>query len=123
MIIEPITLTGNHVRLEPLSLDHHAALCEIGLDPDLWRWIPFQVLTPEDMRVLAQQMGEKGLRGPVEGPVLERMGAAISGAEAQARGFLALEDGSAERRLAELEKADQVDRLLAELKAKVNGAE
>jgi phage shock protein A len=72
---------------------------------------------------LAQQMGEKGLRGPVEGPVLERMGAAISGAEAQARGFLALEDGSAERRLAELEKADQVDRLLAELKAKVNGAE
>jgi N-acetyltransferase len=54
MTIEPITLTGTHVRLESLSLDHHAALCEVGLDPELWRWIPCQVLTPEDMRVFVQ---------------------------------------------------------------------
>src|SRR5438874_1170895 len=39
MIVEPVTLEGKHVRLEPLSLAHHAALCEAGLDEDLWRWI------------------------------------------------------------------------------------
>jgi RimJ/RimL family protein N-acetyltransferase len=48
--IEPVTLSGHHVRLEPLSLDHHAALCEVGFDPELWRWIPFKVETPEAMR-------------------------------------------------------------------------
>ena len=50
MQIEPVTLTGKHVRLEPLSLAHHPALCEIGLDPELWRWTIAQVLTPDQMR-------------------------------------------------------------------------
>jgi RimJ/RimL family protein N-acetyltransferase len=47
--IEPITLEGQHVRLEPLAESHHAALCEVGLDPDLWQWIPWPVTTPEKM--------------------------------------------------------------------------
>jgi RimJ/RimL family protein N-acetyltransferase len=47
--IEPITLQGRHIRLEPLTLDHHAGLCEIGLDPELWRWIPTQVRSGDDM--------------------------------------------------------------------------
>jgi RimJ/RimL family protein N-acetyltransferase len=50
MQIEPVTLTGKHVRLEPLSLAHHPALCEIGFDPELWRWTIAQVLTPDQMR-------------------------------------------------------------------------
>jgi RimJ/RimL family protein N-acetyltransferase len=50
MPLAPITLTGEAVRLEPLSLDHHAALCEVGLDPILWRWTPIRILTPEGMR-------------------------------------------------------------------------
>ncbi|HLK20202.1 MAG TPA: GNAT family protein [Bryobacteraceae bacterium] len=49
LLIEPVTLNGRHIRLEPLSLDHHAGLCEIGLEPDLWRWIPTQVRSREDM--------------------------------------------------------------------------
>jgi N-acetyltransferase len=49
MKVEPVRLEGQHVRLEPLSESHHAGLCEVGLDPDLWQWIPFRVLTPEDM--------------------------------------------------------------------------
>src|ERR1700758_4623863 len=49
MKIEPVTLEGRHVRLEPLSESHHAALTEVGLDPELWRWIPFRVTTPEEM--------------------------------------------------------------------------
>jgi RimJ/RimL family protein N-acetyltransferase len=47
--IEPITLTGRAVRLEPLSESHHEGLCEIGLDEDLWKVIPFRVTTPAQM--------------------------------------------------------------------------
>jgi len=52
MTVEPVTLTGRHIRLEPLALErHHAGLCEVGLDPEIWRWNPFHVSrTPEDMR-------------------------------------------------------------------------
>jgi N-acetyltransferase len=49
MKLEPVRLEGQHVRLEPLSESHHTGLCEIGLDPELWQWIPFRVLTPEEM--------------------------------------------------------------------------
>jgi len=48
--VEPVVLEGEHVRLEPLSQSHHAGLCEIGLVEELWRWIPKQILTPEDMK-------------------------------------------------------------------------
>jgi RimJ/RimL family protein N-acetyltransferase len=49
MIVEPVVLEGRHVRLEPLTRDHVARLCEIGLDQELWRWIPTSVRTPEEM--------------------------------------------------------------------------
>lgn len=48
--IQPVTLDGRHVRLEPLSLDHHAGLSEVGLVEELWRWIPQPVRTAEEMR-------------------------------------------------------------------------
>jgi len=50
MKIEPVTLEGRVVRLEPLLESHHAALCDVGLDPELWRWIPYRVCTAEEMR-------------------------------------------------------------------------
>lgn len=50
MNIQPLTLEGRHIRLEPLSLAHHAQLCEIGLDPEIWRWTTSLIRTPEDMR-------------------------------------------------------------------------
>jgi RimJ/RimL family protein N-acetyltransferase len=49
MIIEPVTLEGKYVQLELLLAAHHAALTEIGLDEELWRWIPVPVRTPEEM--------------------------------------------------------------------------
>lgn len=45
----PVTLTGRFVRLEPLSFEHLDDLCAVGLDPELWRWIPNQVGTREQM--------------------------------------------------------------------------
>ena len=60
MNLQPITLEGLHVRLEPLTESNHDALCAVGLDPELWKLIPIQVLNPEQMmnyirRVLAEQ--------------------------------------------------------------------
>lgn len=50
MRVEPVTLAGSHIRLEPMTMQHHPALCAVGLDRELWRWTVAEVLTPEDMR-------------------------------------------------------------------------
>lgn len=49
MVIAPVILQGRHVRLEPLTPEHAAGLAEVGLDDDLWKWIPTPVRTPEEM--------------------------------------------------------------------------
>lgn len=46
----PVELTGEHVRLEPLTADHLPALCAVGLERELWRWSTEPVRTPDDMR-------------------------------------------------------------------------
>ena len=63
MDIHPITLEGPAVRLEPLSLAHHAQLCEVGLDFELWHWTPNNVRTPEDMRAYIKQALAEQKRG------------------------------------------------------------
>lgn len=50
MSVAPITLAGNFVRLEPLSLDHLDQLCAVGLDDELWRFTVSFVRTREDMQ-------------------------------------------------------------------------
>lgn len=37
MNIQPVTLDGSGVRLEPLSSDHVSELCRVGLDDELWQ--------------------------------------------------------------------------------------
>jgi RimJ/RimL family protein N-acetyltransferase len=49
MIVTPVTLEGRHARLEPLAKEHLAGLAEVGLDEELWRWIPTAVRTREEM--------------------------------------------------------------------------
>jgi N-acetyltransferase len=49
MMVKPVTLEGRHVRLEPLSKAHLVGLAAVGLDEELWRWIPTSVRTPEEM--------------------------------------------------------------------------
>jgi hypothetical protein len=49
MKVEPVILEGNFVRLEPMRIGHHQQLCEVGLDEDLWRISPDQIVTPDDM--------------------------------------------------------------------------
>src|SRR2546421_5695800 len=49
MVVSPMMLEGAHVRLEPLARMHLAGLAEVGLDEELWRWIPSPVRTEEEM--------------------------------------------------------------------------
>jgi RimJ/RimL family protein N-acetyltransferase len=49
MVVNPVTLEGQHVHLEPLAKTHLAGLAAVGLDEELWRWIPTSVRTREEM--------------------------------------------------------------------------
>ncbi len=53
--LEPVTLTGRHLRLEPLRIEHVAALAEAGADPAIWTWYPQSAHGPERMRAWVQQ--------------------------------------------------------------------
>lgn len=66
MCVEPITLEGIHIRLAPLSLAHHAELCEVGLDERLWQLTTIRLETAEDMFSYIQV----ALQGQAEGTTL-----------------------------------------------------
>jgi len=54
MEVQPVTLAGQHVRLEPLTMDHLDALWDIGQDADLWQWTPYHIKTREEMHTYVQ---------------------------------------------------------------------
>ena len=49
MKVNPITLRGKFVTLEPMSTDYLDELCEIGLEPSIWQWSPESITTKESM--------------------------------------------------------------------------
>jgi RimJ/RimL family protein N-acetyltransferase len=56
--LEPITLRGEHARLEPLSQAHHDGLVEAVKDGELWKlWYTF-IVRPENMaREIDRRLG------------------------------------------------------------------
>lgn len=54
-ITTPITLTGRHASLEPLSQDHHDALCDATRDGELWKLWYTIVPSPEEMRATIER--------------------------------------------------------------------
>jgi RimJ/RimL family protein N-acetyltransferase len=63
LIAEPVTLIGQHVRLEPLSADHVPALARVGLDPDIWRWGLSALTSVDDMRAYVDAALDEQRRG------------------------------------------------------------
>ncbi len=61
--IGPITLEDRAVRLEPLTHAHHRGLCEVGLEPELWKWIPYTVGTPDEMAAYIEKALDEQARG------------------------------------------------------------
>jgi N-acetyltransferase len=49
VIVKPVVLQGERVRLEPLALGHLDALAAFALNPDLWRWRPHHVENKDDL--------------------------------------------------------------------------
>lgn len=49
MIVEPVTLQSDRVRLRPLALSDLDALASFALEPDLWRWRPQWVENRDDL--------------------------------------------------------------------------
>jgi RimJ/RimL family protein N-acetyltransferase len=49
--ITPVELTGNHVRLEPMTLAHVEPLAEIGMGHDFWDFMVYgRMMKVDDMR-------------------------------------------------------------------------
>ncbi|MEP6779126.1 MAG: GNAT family protein [Gemmatimonadaceae bacterium] len=63
MNVEPVVLSGNTIRLVPLSLEHVDGLTAVGLDPELWRWIPVPVTTPQEMQSYVETALDEQKRG------------------------------------------------------------
>ena len=67
MKIGPTVLSGRHVTLDPLKLEHVPALCEVGLDDRLWKWT---IASVSDQAAMTEYVGsalmdqEKGIAVP-----------------------------------------------------------
>jgi RimJ/RimL family protein N-acetyltransferase len=48
MEVKPVMLTGKVVRLEPLSEAHVRGLTAVGMNDEIWRWLPYGVMRNED---------------------------------------------------------------------------
>jgi RimJ/RimL family protein N-acetyltransferase len=54
MQVQPCTLEGQHVRLEPLGLQHCARLTEIGCDEAVCRFLTDRFQSEDDLRVFIE---------------------------------------------------------------------
>jgi N-acetyltransferase len=79
MLVDAVTLCGAAVVLEPMRMEHVEALTRVGLEPELWRWIPSAVASTEDMRAYVEKALDEQRRGvslpfviraQVDGPVV-----------------------------------------------------
>ena len=61
--VDPVTLRGEHVRLEPLGLQHEAGLKRAAADGELWKLRVTSVPEPHDTRGYI----ERALQGCAEG--------------------------------------------------------
>jgi RimJ/RimL family protein N-acetyltransferase len=61
--LRPVTLLGNAVRLEPLTLAHVDALAELALDEDLWRWSTSRLASRDDLAAYVRKALEEAVRG------------------------------------------------------------
>jgi len=62
--ITPVTLTGKHARLEPLSEAHISGLTEIGVGQNFWHFMLYGDMTTEaDMRNWVLDIMSRGQQG------------------------------------------------------------
>lgn len=60
----PVTLTGKHARLEPLSESHISGLAEIGIGQSFWQFMLYgDMKTEDDMRNWVIDIMSRGQKG------------------------------------------------------------
>lgn len=67
MELGPVTLTGKHIRLEPLRRDHAASLVTVAQAPQIWTWMSALPVTQAAMDAwIGEALGaqERGLEYP-----------------------------------------------------------
>jgi RimJ/RimL family protein N-acetyltransferase len=80
MAVTPVVLEGTAVRLEPLTMAHHAALTAVGLDEELWRLSPAQVRTAADMAAyIGVALAEQAAGRALPFAIVERAGGTVVG--------------------------------------------
>ncbi|MBI3751410.1 MAG: GNAT family N-acetyltransferase [Chloroflexi bacterium] len=65
--VQPVTLQGRIVRLEPLAEAHLAGLAEVAFEPSLWRWTvaqPHDVASLRDWLEAALRNRQAGIEEP-----------------------------------------------------------
>jgi RimJ/RimL family protein N-acetyltransferase len=64
MVVEPVVLTGHHVRLEPMTVAHTTALAEIGIGQPFWRFMLYgDIQTEDDMKNWVLDILERATHG------------------------------------------------------------
>jgi RimJ/RimL family protein N-acetyltransferase len=64
MEVKPVVLTGNHVRLEPMTEEHVAGLAEIGVGQPFWDFMLYgNINTVDDMRHWVQDILARAEKG------------------------------------------------------------
>lgn len=81
MQVEPVTLEGRRVRLEPLSIGlHRQGLLEVMLAPELWRWTIAQIETEADLdRYLATALREQSEERSLPFVTVDRVSGRVAG--------------------------------------------
>ena len=79
-MVDSLKLEGRVVRLEPLTIEHLPALCEVGLDAELWRWTLSVVRSREDMqRYVEAAHGEQAAGTALPFVILDRTSGRVIG--------------------------------------------
>ena len=64
MEVKPVVLTGKHVRLEPMTEAHTAALAEIGVGQPFWHFMLYgDMNSTDDMRKWVQDIHSRAEKG------------------------------------------------------------
>lgn len=64
--LEPVTLTGETIRLEPMTRAHLDALAEVAFEPDIFRWYTISMHTRADL----ERWVESALKAHADGTAL-----------------------------------------------------
>ncbi len=64
MQVNPVVLTGNHVRLEPMTEAHIPGLAEIGIGQNFWHFMLYgEMKTVDDMRNWVADILNRAIKG------------------------------------------------------------